>query len=71
MGGEVLRARVADRNRGVGAGATLDQERGERLPDEVRAPDDHDVLARGVVAGANQELLYARRRARFRTRHAD
>ena len=43
-------------------GRLLDEERRERLADDVAAPDDDHVLPGGVVAGAHEHLLHARRR---------
>ena len=58
--GQVAGARVADRDRRVGA----EQQLGHRLAEEVRAPDDDRLGALQLRAGLLEQQHHARRRAR-------
>ena len=51
---------MADRHRGVRAGALLREHRRQRQPDQPRAPQNHHMLARRIVAAAHQQLLDGR-----------
>ena len=61
---EILRPGVADGHRRIRTGFLLDQKRGQRLTDDVRATDDHDIRAVGLDVGAQQHLLDPGRRRR-------
>ena len=60
---QVPRARMADRDGGVGAGPSLHEQGRERLADDVAASHDNHVLAGRIVSGAEQNLLDAGRSA--------
>ena len=64
MVGEICGRRMADGDRGVGAGFFLQREQRDGFADDQRAAEHDDVLALQVDAAAREQFHDARRRAR-------